>query len=153
MATQDGISGGSKGSAFAGTADQQGHVMFLSNLNGQRLRSVDFEQAQYHSLSPSYESLTVPCIHLGFDDYALSISNPVRLSKSLILKDQSQAGFEDALRGLINLSIRHVEYEDGKSLSLDFDGTSIVIVLSECDYSGPEALVMKELGGDGIWVI
>lgn len=127
---------------------------FLSKLSGQRLRSADFQQAQYHSLSPSYESLTVPCIDLLFDDYALSISNPARLSKSSVLLDQHQAGFEEALRGLVNHAIRRVEYVDNKSLSLDFDdGMSIVVALSETDYSGPEALVMRELRGNGIWVI
>jgi hypothetical protein len=132
----------------------RGTSSFLSKLSGQRLRSVDVDLAQYHSLSPSYGSLTVPCIHFVFDDYALSISNPVRLSKSSALIDQHQTGFEDALRGLVNHSIRHVEYEDNKSLSLDFDDNiSIVVALSESDYYGPEALVMRELGGHGIWVI
>ncbi len=103
--------------------------MLLDELKSQRLCSVEFVQDY---------------IQLHFDDYSMSIYNPVKIIQASGSLRQEQFGFKDALCNLINCIVRDVSYTKGDKVEVDFEsGLSVVVCIADKDYSGPEALLLR----------
>ena len=103
--------------------------MLLDELKAQRLSSVEFVQGY---------------VQLHFDDYSISLYNPVKIIQGSGSLLQEQTGFKDALCSLINGIVRDVSHTKGDKVEVAFDGgLSVVVSIAEKDYSGPEALLLR----------
>ena len=103
--------------------------MLLDELKSQRLSSVEFVQDY---------------IQLHFDDYSMSLYNPVKIIQGSGSLQQEQTGFKDALCSLINCIVRDVSYTKSDKVEVAFGGgSSVVVCIADKDYSGPEALLLR----------
>ena len=102
--------------------------MLLDELKSQRLSSVEFVQDY---------------IQLHFDDYTMTLYNPVKIIQGSGRLRQEDGGFKDALCHLINRNVRDVSYTKGEKVEVVFDSnSSVVVCIADKDYSGPEALML-----------
>lgn len=102
--------------------------MLLDELKSQRLSSVEFVQDY---------------IQLHFDDYSMSLYNPVKIIQGSTTWPQVQVGFKNALCNLINRIVRDVFYTKSDKVEVVFDrGSSVVVCIADKDYSGPDALTL-----------
>jgi hypothetical protein len=102
--------------------------MLLDELKSQRLSSIEFVQDY---------------IQLHFDDYKMTLFNPVQIVQVSGSLRQEEIGFKDALCNLINRIVRDVAHRRSDKVEIVFDsGSSVVVCIEDKDYSGPEALVL-----------
>ena len=102
--------------------------MLLDELKSQRLSSVEFVQDY---------------IQLHFDDYTMTLYNPVKIIQASGSLRQEEIGFKDALCHFINRIVRDVSYTKSDKVEVVFDGdSSVVVCIADKDYSGPEALLL-----------
>jgi hypothetical protein len=103
--------------------------MLLDALKSQRLSSVEFVQDY---------------IQLHFDDYTMTLYNPVKILQGSDSFGREQVGFKDALCNLINRVVLDVSYTKSNKVEVVFDsGSSVVVCIADKDYSGPEALLLR----------
>lgn len=113
--------------------------MLLDQLKSQRLSSVEFVQDY---------------IQLHFDDYTLTVYNPVKITQGASSLPEKQIGFKDALCNLINRIVRDVSYTESDRVEVAFDsGSCVVVSIAAKDYSGPEALVLQSRDAKGPWLV
>jgi hypothetical protein len=102
--------------------------MLLDDLKSQRLSSVEFVQDY---------------IQLHFDDYTMTLYNPVKILQGSDGLRQEQVGFKDALCNLINRVVRDVSCMESDRVEVLFDsGSSVVVSIADKDYSALEAILL-----------
>jgi hypothetical protein len=102
--------------------------MLLDELQSQRLSSVEFVQDY---------------IQLHFDDYTMTLYNPIKIIQGSSSLRQEESGFKDVLCHFINRNVRDVSYTKGEKVEVVFDSnSSVVVCIADKDYSGPEALML-----------
>ena len=114
--------------------------MFLEKLRGLRLTHVEF----VHDF-----------VQLRFGEYTLTIFNPIvaRIGDETLTSDHPD--FQHALRNRIHDKVEGIAFQQNKSAELRFATDCVIsILLTEADYSGPEAMELRcSSDRSALWVI
>lgn len=114
--------------------------MFLEKVRGLRLTHVDFVR---------------DFVQLRFAEYTLTIFNPIEVRIGDETLTAEHPDFQHAIRNRIHDQVAGIAFQQNKSAELRFaTDTVISILLTEADYSGPEAMELRcSSDRKALWVV